>query len=91
MERDKILLQAFASELKARRGKLGFSQEEIAHRSDVNRTYIAKLELARNQPTLFVLFKLAEALEVGLPELMQTTVDRYQVLRASQSSLVRKS
>ncbi len=90
MERDKVLLQAFASELKARRGKLGLSQEEVAHQSEVNRTYIAKLELARNQPTLFVLFKISVALKVGLPELMQATVDRYQVEQASQAKSARK-
>ena len=78
MERDKVLLEAFASELKAQRGKKGYSQEELAHRAEINRTYIAKLELARNQPTLFVLFKLAKALQVDLPDLLRTTLDRYE-------------
>ena len=73
-----MLLEAFASELKARRGKLSYSQEELAHRAEVNRTYIAKLELARNQPTLFVLFKLAKALRADLPDLLRTTLDRYE-------------
>jgi predicted transcriptional regulator len=48
-------MEAFAAELKARRSGLKLSQEELAHRAEVNRTYIAKLELARNQPTLCVL------------------------------------
>jgi transcriptional regulator with XRE-family HTH domain len=72
MERDEVLLQAFAAELKSRRNKLKFSQEECAHRAKVNRTYIAKLELARNQPTLTILRNLANALEVELPELLQS-------------------
>lgn len=72
------LMRAFAAELKARRSELGISQEELAHRSDVNRTFVAKLELAQNQPTLTVLLKLAGGLEVELPELLQVTLKRYK-------------
>jgi transcriptional regulator with XRE-family HTH domain len=52
------------------------SQEELAHRAGINRTYIAKLELARNQPTLTVLLRVAEALEVPLPELIAGALGR---------------
>lgn len=79
MERDKVLIEAFASELKARRGNLRFSQEELAHRAALHRTYIAKIELAKHQPTLFALFKLAKALQVDLPDLLRATLDRYEV------------
>ena len=72
------LMRAFAAELKARRSELGISQEELAHRSDVNRTFVAKLELAQNQPTLTVLLKLAGGLGVELPELLQVTLKRYK-------------
>lgn len=72
------LMRALAAELKARRSELGISQEELAHRSDVNRTFVAKLELAQNQPTLTVLLKLAGGLEVELPELLQVTLKRYK-------------
>lgn len=72
------LMRAFAAELKARRSELGISQEDLAHRSDVNRTFVAKLELAQNQPTLTVLHKLAGGLEVELPELLQVTLKRYK-------------
>ena len=72
------LMRAFAAELKSRRSELGISQEDLAHRSDVNRTFVAKLELAQNQPTLTVLLKLAGGLEVELPELLQVTLKRYK-------------
>lgn len=52
MTRDEALIAAFADELRSRRAALRLSQEELAHRAGINRTYIAKLELARNQPTL---------------------------------------
>lgn len=77
MSRNDALLEAFAAELRARRSALGISQEELAHRAGVNRTYIAKLELAKNQPTLSVLHSLATALNDELPEVLRATLGRY--------------
>lgn len=78
MSRDKALLDAFAAELRARRTVLKLSQEELAHRAGINRTYIAKLELSRNQPTLGVMYQLAVALNNELPELLEATMVRYK-------------
>lgn len=78
MSRDDALLEAFAAELKARRAALKLSQEELAHRAEINRTYVAKLELAQNQPTLCVLHQLASALDNELPELLQAVLLRYK-------------
>jgi transcriptional regulator with XRE-family HTH domain len=78
MSRDHALLEAFAAELRARRSALKLSQEELAHRAGINRTYIAKLELSRNQPTLGVLQQLALALGNELPELLEATLARYE-------------
>jgi len=75
------LMQAFAAEVKARRGMLGVSQEELAHRSDVNRTFVAKVELAQNQPSLSVLYKLSMGLDMELPELLRLTLQRYEQLK----------
>lgn len=77
MERDEVLLEAFAAELKARRAILKLSQEELAHRAGINRTYVAKIELAKNQPTLSVLHRLASALNEELPALLSATLFRY--------------
>lgn len=81
MSRNDALLDAFAAELRSRRSAAGLSQEALALRADVNRTYVAKLELARNQPTLSVLLSLAEALEVELPVLIQGALLRYRASR----------
>ena len=78
------LMKAFAAEVKARRGELGFSQEELAHRAEVNRTFVAKVELAQNQPSLTVLHKLSVGLDVELPELLRLTLLRYRRLKKSK-------
>ena len=79
------LMQAFAMEVKARRGELGISQEELAHRADVNRTFVAKVELAQNQPSLTVLYKLSTGLELELPELIRLALLRYKRLKKTKA------
>ena len=63
--------------MKAQRNALSISQEELAFRCQVNRTFIAKIELAKNQPSLTVLLKIAEGMDVELPKLIKLTLERY--------------
>lgn len=79
------LIKAFAAELKARRLGMGLSQEGLALDCGVNRTFVAKLELAHNQSSLSVLLRLAEGLGVDLSELISSTLVRYKrELRATK-------
>lgn len=87
MSRNDELLEAFAAELKARRNRADLSQDELARRAAVNRTYIAKLELAKNQPTLCVLHDLAIALNNDLPELIQGIYSRYKQKRLHRNAV----
>ncbi|MGJ4748477.1 helix-turn-helix transcriptional regulator [Leptospira sp. SA-E8] len=75
---DLSVLRAVAAEIKARRAHLEISQEELAHRADVHRSFVARLEVARSQPSLGVLFRLAEALEVDVGELTKAIAQRYR-------------
>lgn len=78
MNRDEALIAAFAAELKAQRSAAKLSQEELAYRAGINRTYIAKLELAQNQPTLTILNSIATALGADLSEFISATLKRYR-------------
>lgn len=71
--RNPNLISAFAVEMKARRNALGISQEELAHRAGVDRSFVARMETARNQPTLSVLFRLCEGLGAAPEELVAQT------------------
>ena len=46
------------------------SQEELADRADVHRTYVSGVERGVRNPTVTVLEKLANGLGVGLAELL---------------------
>ena len=54
--------------IKDLRNKLGISQEELAFRSDIHRTYIASLEVGKRNVSIETLEKVVNALEVSLSE-----------------------
>lgn len=78
--RDDVLLLAFAQVLKQVRQGCGFSQEQLALRANVDRTFVGKLESGKHQPSLAVLFKLAEASSVEPDELVRRVRERANVV-----------
>lgn len=82
---DHHVLKAAAAEIKACRARIGISQEELAHRADVHRSFIARLEVAETQPSLAVLLRLADALETDPADVVKEIVKRLKQERASAS------
>ena len=48
----------------------GWSQEELADRSGVNRSYMSRVELGKSDVSLSVLHKIARTLGISLAELL---------------------
>ena len=69
MKRDDKFLQALGKTIAARRQQLGISQEELAHRSQINRTYIGDIERGARNIAVLNIVKLAEGLETTPSEL----------------------
>ncbi|HET8655019.1 MAG TPA: helix-turn-helix domain-containing protein [Longimicrobiaceae bacterium] len=57
--------------IKARRKALGLSQGELAERSGINPTHLSRLETGKYQPSVDVLKKLVEVLQVSADYLLQ--------------------
>lgn len=89
--RDPLLINAFAAAIKSRRADMGWSQEELAWRAGVDRTFIARLESCRNQPSLSVVFALAEALKVSVSVLMTETQYRFEIEQAANAHAVERA
>ena len=53
----------------------GWSQEELAEKSDLDSTYIGGIERGRRNPSLVSLAKLARALNIPLPDLVRVPID----------------
>lgn len=64
-----ILIQ-FGMKVREYRKKKGFSQEELAFKANLHRTYIGMIERAEKNITLLNIEKIANALEVNINELM---------------------
>ena len=55
---------AFGKSLKSRRLSSNLSQEQLGLKSGLSRPYISELETGKKDPSLFTIFKLADALKV---------------------------
>lgn len=64
------LLVNFGECLKKFRKERNISQEEFAFRAELDRTYISGLECGKRNPTLKILVKLANALNMAPSELL---------------------
>lgn len=66
----KILLN-FGNELRKVRKNLGLSQEELADRCGLHRTYIGGIERGERNPTLTILKRISDALDIPLYKLLK--------------------
>ncbi len=57
--------RAFGETVRLYRRKVGYSQEELADRAGIHRTYIGGIERGERNPTLIMIHRLARAL--GIP------------------------
>lgn len=62
--------EIFAKNLKRIRSESGLSQEELAHRAGLHRTYISSIERGERNVSLENIFALAEALKVSPADLV---------------------
>ena len=60
----------FGATLRELRSERGLSQEELARRSDLHRTFVSQIERGLKSPSLGSLSKLAHALDISLVELV---------------------
>lgn len=69
----KTIPEAFGEVLRECRAKAGCSQEALALKAELDRTYISLLERGLRQPTLETLFKLADVLEIAPATMVSRT------------------
>lgn len=64
---------AFGSVVRAYRKRTGLSQEALAHMADIERTHFSSIERGTNQPSLWLILKIARALGVSSADLLAQT------------------
>lgn len=63
------LLKKFGDKVKEERGNV--SQEELAAKAGVHRNYIGRLERGEACPSIYIVYKIALALKMGVSDLMK--------------------
>ncbi len=69
MKKNKKLLLWFGNIIKKKRLDKGYSQEELAEKSDLHRTYIGMIERGEKNITLLNIEKIAKALDIDIKDL----------------------
>jgi transcriptional regulator with XRE-family HTH domain len=73
--------QALGQALRSLRTRRKWSQTELALRADVDRSYLSLIELGKNSPSVRLLFKLCDALDVTPSEFMKDVEKRMRAQR----------
>jgi transcriptional regulator with XRE-family HTH domain len=63
--------------LRRARQAAGFSQDELAWKAKVDRTYISELENGHKSPTVDVLFRICPVLEIAVSEVIAQVEREY--------------
>jgi|ERR1035437_7030787 transcriptional regulator with XRE-family HTH domain len=74
------ILAALGERIRVLRNRKGLSQETLAFELDVHRTYVGLIEQARRYPSMQMLIRLSEKLDVTLAELFLGVEDRAKTL-----------
>ena len=70
--RPSSLRRTFADNVRARRKELGLSQEELADRAQVHRTFIGHVERAETNISIDNIDRISAALEIAASDLLRT-------------------
>ena len=65
---------AIGERIKQLRNEKGISQEEFAHRANIDRTYVARLESGKRNVTVLALHKVIRALETDYRKFFDHTI-----------------
>ena len=69
---------AFGEVIRELRKQKKLSQEDVAHESGLDRSFISLLETGRQQPSLITIFQLAKALGISAGELITAVEEKLQ-------------
>ena len=69
-EKELQLLKQLAEKIKSRRLQLNLSQEALADKCGLDRTYISLVERSKRNPSYLSLIKICDGLEINIKELV---------------------
>jgi transcriptional regulator with XRE-family HTH domain len=85
---DSDLQRRLGAAVRARRHELGITQEELAWRADLHRTYVADVERGARNVTLWTIASLARALHVTAGNLLSNTTAPFDMAMGNSAGSV---
>ena len=79
--------QAFGQALRYARTKRKWTQTDLALRAGVDRNYVSLIELGRNSPSVRMMYRLCDALDIKPSDLLKDVERRIDVQAKARSSL----
>ncbi|MGO4498606.1 helix-turn-helix domain-containing protein [Paenibacillus sp. 2RAB27] len=79
---EQTIKQVIGKTLKAIRIKQGLSQEDLAGKCEVDRSYISMIEVGRNEPSVSKIFELCDGLNIKPSSFFQLIEIEYDKLRS---------
>lgn len=70
-EKELQLLKQLAEKIKSKRLELNLSQEALADKCGLDRTYVSLIERSKRNPSYLSLIKLCDGLEINIKELLE--------------------
>ena len=71
--------QAFGQALRSLRTKRKWTQTDLALRADADRNYVSLIELGRNSPSVRLMFRLCDALDITPSDMLKDVERRMRV------------
>lgn len=65
------VLKKLGERIRQLRNKTGISQEDLADRAKIHRTYMGRIERGESNPPVYTLFRIASALKTNPSELLK--------------------
>ncbi|MDO5623964.1 MAG: helix-turn-helix transcriptional regulator [Pseudomonadota bacterium] len=78
-----VVDQALGQALRKLRTERGWSQSDLALRAEMDRNYLSLIELGRNSPSVRMLLRLCQALDVRAGEVLDDMERRRAVLETA--------
>ena len=80
----------FGNQLRKMRTAKKMSQEELSFKAGISAAHLGQIERAEKKPTLETIGKLAEALEVSLPELFTFETESTCICEDKENAVITK-
>jgi transcriptional regulator with XRE-family HTH domain len=63
-------LKKFGARIQQMRRQAGISQEELAHRAKLHRTYMGRIERGESNPPVYTVYKIAKILKMDSSDIL---------------------